>query len=102
MNTKSQIQLLAEQADKKIHLYNQIQKLFEKYDMKNTILNNQCMSLDSGYIVILKQNIDLTEAVKNLDENKVLWINHDKQISLCNYYRKVSDIPDGAKSYAIQ
>lgn len=75
MNTKSKIQLIAEEMEMRNIIFKDLQSLVESYDLSNSIIvyehnEGTFKFLKQGYAQFLKQNIDIKEAFENININE--------------------------------
>lgn len=74
MNTKSRIQIIAENMEQRKRVLDDLKSLIENYDLTNSIIVYEQQIgtfkfLKSGFIQYSKKNIDINEAFSEIDLN---------------------------------
>lgn len=95
MQTKSNIQLILEESERKISIYTILSNLIEKYNINDNIFsfkNNMVYEVSSGYFTPIKEG-DLKDLVYEMQSNQGIRIIKDK-FYLGNLYENISQVED--------
>lgn len=101
MNTKSKIQILAEQADIKYRTLESFLDLMEKYNMNGVVLNSNSYQVTSGYFSKDHVFDTVQEAVQNMGKDDVILFEDNKFI-VGKYYKSIIDTPENTKIFEIK
>lgn len=95
MQTKSNIQLILEESERKISIYTILSNLIEKYNINDNIFSfkkNMVYEVSSGYFTPIKEG-DLKDLVYEMQSNQGIRIIKDK-FYLGNLYENISQVED--------
>ena len=95
MQTKSNIQLILEETERKNGIYKILSNLLEKYNINDNIFsckNNIVYEVSSGYFTPIKEG-ELKDLVSEMQTNQGIRIIKDK-FYLGNLYENISQVED--------
>jgi len=104
MNNKSLIQLQIEGIQAKGEFEKQISTILETFDVQDTVfaIKHGAVELTRGYFVESKTYDDLTQAVREMDNNQALRIVENKTFIVGDVYNSLTECMDEEKVFNIE